>query len=149
MTETKLRNIIRHAISESIRKKRKSSTGSTPRMTTPEYYGFEDPYLDDIGGTFGNDQIDDYDYDANDIYDLGDFDDLDEASKKQNESTKSRKYKGKKYTASAGSLAALKKHDYSTKKAVKAGDFDWAEDPFAAAQAAYIVAKGEPTRGKK
>ena len=143
MTETKLRNIIRYAISESIRKKRKSSTGSKPRMTKPEYYSFEDPYLDDIDGTFGNDQIDDYDYD------LADFDDLDEASKKQNESTKSRKYKGKKYTASAGSLAALKKHDYSTKKAVKAGDFDWAEDPFAAAQAAYIVAKGEPTRGKK
>ena len=65
------------------------------------------------------------------------------------DSAETREYKGKKYTASAGSLAALKKHKYSTKKAVKAGDFDWAEDPYAAAQAAYIVAKGKPATRKK
>lgn len=54
-------------------------------------------------------------------------------------------YGGKTYGASPGSLSALKKSDSSAKKAVKAGKFSWAEDPYAAAQAAHIVATGEPT----
>jgi hypothetical protein len=54
-------------------------------------------------------------------------------------------YGGKTYGASPGSLSALKKSDSSAKKAVKAGKFSWADDPYAAAQAAHIVATGEPT----
>lgn len=61
------------------------------------------------------------------------------------EATETRKYKGKTYTASAGSLAALKKHKMDVSKAVDSGDFDWAEEPYAAAQAAYIVATGKTT----
>ena len=61
------------------------------------------------------------------------------------EGTETRKYKGKTYTASAGSLAALKKHKMDVSKAVESGDFDWAEEPYAAAQAAYIVATGKTT----
>ena len=61
------------------------------------------------------------------------------------EGTETRKYKGKTYTASAGSLAALKKHKMDVSKAVDSGDFDWAEEPYAAAQAAYIVATGKTT----
>ena len=56
-----------------------------------------------------------------------------------------RKHKGKTYTASAGSLAALKKHKMDVSKAVESGDFDWADEPYAAAQAAYIVATGKTT----
>ena len=62
---------------------------------------------------------------------------------------KTRSYKGKEYTASAGSLKSLKKHKYDVSKAVEAGDFDWADEPYAAAQAAYIVAKGKTTTSKK
>lgn len=69
---------------------------------------------------------------------------ISEASKK----TKSKKYKGEKYSASAGSVAAIKKHKGSTKKAVASGAFDWASNPHAAAQAAHIVAMGEPTVAK-
>ena len=61
------------------------------------------------------------------------------------EGTETRKYKGKTYTASAGSLAALKKHKMDVSKAVDSGDFDWADEPYAAAQAAYIVATGKTT----
>lgn len=61
---------------------------------------------------------------------------------------KTRKYDGKQYTASKGSLDALKKSGGSTKKAVKSGAFDWADDPYAAAQAAHIVATGEPATKK-
>ena len=56
---------------------------------------------------------------------------------------KTRKYKGKTYTASKGSITALEDHDFDVSDAVDAGKFDWAEDPYAAAQAAHIVAKGE------
>ena len=59
------------------------------------------------------------------------------------EEAESRSYKGKEYSASKGSISALKKHGWSLKKAVKAGDFDWADDPYAAAKAAYIVGKGK------
>jgi hypothetical protein len=71
-------------------------------------------------------------------------DEVSEASKK----TKSKKYGGEKYSASAGSVAAIKKHKGSTKKAVASGAFDWASNPYAAAQAAHIVAMGEPTVAK-
>jgi hypothetical protein len=59
------------------------------------------------------------------------------------EEAETRSYKGKEYTASKGSVSALKKHGWSLKKAVEAGDFDWADDPYAAAKAAYIVGKGK------
>jgi hypothetical protein len=62
--------------------------------------------------------------------------------------SKSKKYAGKKYTASSGSVAAIKKHKGSVEKAVSAGAFDWADDPYAAAQAAHIVAVGKPTVAK-
>lgn len=72
---------------------------------------------------------------------------LDEASKakKSEDGVMTRVYDGKKYTASAGSVASLEKHGMSAEKAVKAGDFDWASNPMAAAQAAHIVASGKPT----
>lgn len=54
-------------------------------------------------------------------------------------------YGSKTYVASPGSVSAIKKSGDSAKKAVGAGKFDWASDPFAAAQAAHIVATGEPT----
>jgi hypothetical protein len=69
--------------------------------------------------------------------------------------TRSRSYRGKSYTSSKGSQTALKKHGGSTKKAVEAGAFDWADPelggPYAAANAAKIVATGSPTvkRGTK
>lgn len=56
-----------------------------------------------------------------------------------------RKYGGKEYKSSSGSVAAIRKHGGSARKAVKAGAFDWADNPMAAAQAAHIVAMGEPT----
>lgn len=59
-----------------------------------------------------------------------------------------KKYGGKEYKSSSGSVAAIKKHGGSASKAVKAGAFDWADDPMAAAQAAHIVAMGEPTVSK-
>jgi hypothetical protein len=39
----------------------------------------------------------------------------------------------------------------SVEKAVEAGDFDWSKEPYAAAQAAHIVATGKPSvpRGTK
>ncbi|MBM3194554.1 MAG: hypothetical protein FJZ60_02185 [Chlamydiae bacterium] len=58
------------------------------------------------------------------------------------DAVKSRSYGGDKYKSSAGSIAALKKHGGSKKKAVKAGAFDWAKDPWAAARAAEIVKTG-------
>lgn len=73
-----------------------------------------------------------------------DSDSVSEASKK----VRSKKYRGEKYSASSGSVAAIKKHKGSTKKAVASGAFDWASNPFAAAQAAHIVAMGEPTVAK-
>ena len=71
--------------------------------------------------------------------------------KKKEQSVKHKKYSGKEYTASAGSVASIKKHGGSVEKAVKSGDFDWADDPYAAAQAAHIVAMGQPTvkKGEK
>lgn len=57
----------------------------------------------------------------------------------------SKAYGGKAYGASPGSVSSIKKSDDSAKKAVGAGKFDWAKDPWAAAQAAHIVATGEPT----
>lgn len=75
-------------------------------------------------------------YTAQEAYDEG----LDEAD--------SRKYGKKEYRSSSGSVAAIKKHGGSASKAVKAGAFDWADDPMAAAQAAHIVAMGEPTVAK-
>lgn len=54
-------------------------------------------------------------------------------------------YGGKTYGASPGSVSALKKTGMSAKKAVGGGKFSWAENPYAAAQAAHIVATGEPT----
>lgn len=54
-------------------------------------------------------------------------------------------YAGKTYGASPGSVSAIKKSGDSAKKAVAAGKFDWATSPYAAAQAAHIVATGEPT----
>jgi len=64
---------------------------------------------------------------------------------------KKKSYGGKKYQASAGSVSAIKKSGGSAKKAVAAGKFDWASNPYAAAQAAHIAALGEPTveRGSK
>lgn len=64
---------------------------------------------------------------------------------------KARSYGGGEYKASKGSLAALKKHGDSKKKAVKAGAFDWAKEPWAAARAAEIVKTGraKATRGPK
>jgi hypothetical protein len=62
------------------------------------------------------------------------------------EEAETRDYKGQEYKSSAGSISALKKHGWSVEKAVKAGDFDWADDPYAAAQAALIVGRGETTR---
>ena len=61
---------------------------------------------------------------------------------------KKKKYAGKQYAASKGSLDALKKSGGSTKKAVKSGAFSWADDPYAAAQAAHIVATGMPNTKK-
>lgn len=54
-------------------------------------------------------------------------------------------YGNKTYKASAGSVSAIKKSGDSAKKAVGAGKFDWSDQPWAAAQAAHIVATGEPT----
>ena len=59
---------------------------------------------------------------------------------------KSKKYKGKTYTASPGSITALEDHEFDVSDAVDAGKFDWADEPYAAAQAAHIVAKGEPIK---
>ena len=66
----------------------------------------------------------------------------------EDERSQTRKYKGKTYTASPGSISALKKHDMDASKAVDAGDFDWADEPYAAAQAALIVATGKTTGEK-
>jgi hypothetical protein len=74
--------------------------------------------------------------------DVSGEDSLSEVSKKK---MKSKKHKGEKYSASAGSIAAIKKHKGSVKKAVASGAFDWASNPMAAAQAAHIVAMGVPT----
>jgi len=63
--------------------------------------------------------------------------------------TKKRKYGGKEYKSSSGSVEAIRKHGGSAKKAVSAGAFDWADNPMAAAQAAHIVAMGEPTVAKR
>jgi hypothetical protein len=63
----------------------------------------------------------------------------------QEQAAVTKTYSGKTYRASPGSVAVLKKSDDSAKKAVKAGKFSWAADPYAAAQAAHIVATGEPT----
>lgn len=62
----------------------------------------------------------------------------------------SREYGDKEYKASRGSLAALKKSKGSKERAVKAGKFAWADEPYAAARAAEIVATGKAksTRGK-
>ena len=54
-------------------------------------------------------------------------------------------YGGKTYGASPGSVSAIKKSGDSAKKAVAGGKFSWASNPYAAAQAAHIVATGEPT----
>jgi len=54
-------------------------------------------------------------------------------------------YGGKTYGSSPGSVSAIKKSGDSAKKAVSAGKFGWADEPYAAAQAAHIVATGEPT----
>ena len=62
--------------------------------------------------------------------------------------TKKRKRKGKTYQASAGSVEAIKSAG-SAGKAVKSGAFDWATNPWGAAQAANIVATGHATREKK
>jgi len=70
-----------------------------------------------------------------------------EAKKKKATKTKTRKYKGKEYTASAGSIVSLAKSGGSKKKAVGAGAFDWATEPYAAARAAEIVTTGK-TRDK-
>ncbi len=69
-------------------------------------------------------------------------------AEKEKDSVKSREYHGKEYKASAGSIAALKKHGGSKEKAIKAGAFDWSKNPEAAARAAEIVATGKakPTR---
>ena len=56
--------------------------------------------------------------------------------------TRKRKYKGKTYKASKGSVEAMKKSGGSMEKAMKTGAFDWAESPAAAAKAAQIVAMG-------
>ena len=56
--------------------------------------------------------------------------------------TKKRKYKGKTYKASKGSVEAIKKAGGSVEKALKTGAFDWATTPAAAAKAAQIVATG-------
>lgn len=61
------------------------------------------------------------------------------------EAKRTRSYGKRSYSASPGSVAAIKKHGDSAKKAVKAGAFDWASNPYAAANAAHIVATGEPT----
>ena len=61
--------------------------------------------------------------------------------------TVSREYKGKEYRASRGSASALKKAGGSKKKAVGAGAFDWATNPYAAATAAQIATTGRPRRG--
>jgi len=57
----------------------------------------------------------------------------------------------KKFKTSPGAAAVLKKHDGSCKKAVEAGGFDWADDPYAVCNATKIVTKGHPTvpRGSK
>lgn len=67
----------------------------------------------------------------------------------EDKKTKSRSRKGSSYHASAGSIEALKKHGGSVEKAVKAGAFDWADDPYAAAQAAHIVLTGRTTGEKR
>lgn len=59
-----------------------------------------------------------------------------------------KKYSGKEYASSAGSVASIKKHGNSVEKAVKSGDFDWSDNPYAAAQAAHIVATGKPSVAK-
>ena len=52
----------------------------------------------------------------------------------------------KKFKTSPGAAAILKKHDGSCKKAVDAGDFDWAKgDPYAVCNATKIVTQGHPT----
>ena len=66
------------------------------------------------------------------------FDPVSEAAQKKT-------YGNKTYSASPGSVSAIKKSGDSAKKAVGAGKFDWATSPYAAAQAAHIVATGEPT----
>lgn len=65
-----------------------------------------------------------------------------EASFLEEAKTKKRKYKGKTYTASKGSVEAMKKAGGSMEKAMKTGAFDWATTPAAAAKAAQIVATG-------
>lgn len=63
-------------------------------------------------------------------------------------SVAAREYGGEEYKASRGSLAALKGAKGSKERAVKGGKFAWAEEPYAAARAAEIVATGKakPTR---
>jgi len=60
------------------------------------------------------------------------------------EAAQSRSYRGREYRASKGSLTSLRKSGGSKKKAVDAGSFDWAEEPYAAAMSAEIVGSGRP-----
>ena len=57
----------------------------------------------------------------------------------------------KEYHASAGSKGALKRSGGKCEKAVKAGMFDWSDEPWAACNAAKIATTGSPTvkRGSK
>ena len=159
LEEASARKIIRTLLLEE-KKKKKSYTSQGSYGGYDDYWSDYSDFYDSYLGTSESDYAgDDGAYDNGDDFggfeddggydDIGDFDGGDLGESNQHESAKTRSYKGKKYTASAGSLASLKKHDFSTKKAVEAGDFDWADDPYAAAQAAYIVAKGKTTRGKK
>jgi len=51
----------------------------------------------------------------------------------------------KKYKTSPGAASSLEKHGGSCKKAVDAGKFDWADEPYAVCNATKIVTQGEPT----
>ena len=92
------------------------------------------------------DEEDDLDANEDESDDLEDSDEeedegLDEA--KKSGAVKKRKFHGKTYRASAGSLAAMKKHPEDIKQ------FSWADQPWAAKQAATIVKTGHPIKKKK
>ena len=61
------------------------------------------------------------------------------------EEEKEEELEEKKFKTSPGAAAILKKHGGSCKKAVDAGDFDWASEPYAVCNATKIVTKGHPT----
>jgi hypothetical protein len=153
ITETQLRRIVRQEIlRESIYD---SWHGGTYSATgTPDPQRVWDKWVE-LGGLRGR-RI--FSYDLARELDLDDPSEIDytgsglmmrngvveEMISPMGESVQGREYMGREYRASKGSLTSLRKSGGSKKKAIAAGSFDWAEEPYAAAMAAEIVGTGRP-----